>query len=784
MKRKLFIIAIAVLSLMLLITAITACMGTEQEETVRVMVPQKTGFTVTSQNPQDVAPGSDVTFKISIKNGYGFVSASAGEYDQKKGTLTVKNVTRNTNIDFNVVLLDYDTSVEYNYKFIASDGDESDFNNGLHKAGSLISVVANNQKRIFVGWTFGMDYASGGVIVSTSRAFSFHLSPEYAVGANVKLYANYKDANVFYYDVNGGEIDVKTYNMQVNDYYEACVEGVSKIKVTMFEKYFSFAECASTFFNDGTFIRDGYVLKEYNTAPDGSGEGFSLGSKFYTGGSDIPPVLYCIWEKCEDESLFTTEPISIARPADVHSLIEWAGEGVIITAYSGNADKLVIPEYVNGERVVAIANGAFRNKSFETLILPKTLLKVENGAFQGCSALDTLYFPNGIYEMYNEAFDADTYKNFKHLIVNAVIAPSNTKSTDGGFAVKLCKLLATRDEKQIIIISGSSSYQGIASEYMQALLDGEYTVINFGTTRPRPGLVYLEALSHYTDEGDIFVYAPENSAYMYGETSITANFLYDLEGMNNLFRYFDISNYYGYFSSFSELNKKSAYTKAPLRYEDIAINGYTYSGLPVTTDKNGDYQHPKRQDYVGSAKYVDTYFITFNDVVKSINDVPWNSDEQIANKDWKDPNNKTWSSINRPELVAMMNLIIGRAKESGAQVYFGFAPVDADKLVDEAKNVEWLLAYDQLIIDLYDFDGILGSCTDYIYNHKYAYDCAFHVNDYGRTYRTYQLYTDICRALGIEDINDIYSKGTSFAGCLFEIGSDGTPIDKVDYLTE
>ena len=180
---------------------------------------------------------------------------------------------------------------------------------------------------------------------------------------------------------------------------------------------------------------------------------------------------------------------------------------------------------------------------------------------------------------------------------------------------------------------------------------------------------------------------------------------------------------------------------------------------------------------MGAAKYVDTYFITYNNRVKSIKDIAWNDEAgQVANKDWQNPDNETWSSIDRPELVEMMNLIIGKAKESGARIYFGFAPADADKLIDEAKNIEWLEAYDKLISELYDFDGLLGSCADYIYNHKYAYDCAFHVNDYGRTYRTYQLYADICRAVGIQDINGILSCGTDFDGCLFENSSDGTPI--------
>jgi hypothetical protein len=126
-------------------------------------------------------------------------------------------------------------------------------------------------------------------------------------------------------------------------------------------------------------------------------------------------------------------------------------------------------------------------------------------------------------------------------------------------------------------------------------------------------------------------------------------------------------------------------------------------------------------------------------------------------------------------------MAIGKARESGAAVYFGFAPADATALVEAARNTEWLLAYDKLITDLYDLDGTLGSCIDYVYDHKYAYDCAFHVNDYGRTYRTYMLYADICEAIGITDINGIYDKGLDFEGCLFEEGSDGTPVTKVTF---
>ena len=166
-----------------------------------------------------------------------------------------------------------------------------------------------------------------------------------------------------------------------------------------------------------------------------------------------------------------------------------------------------------------------------------------------------------------------------------------------------------------------------------------------------------------------------------------------------------------------------------------------------------------------------------------MNEGTWNTvEEQAGLKDYTDPKNPAWRSIDTPVLVARMNFVINKAKSSGSKVYFGFAPADAYALVDAARNTEWILNYDALILDLYDFDGLMGSALDYVYNHKYFYDCAFHVNDYGRAYRTYNLYVDIAKALGFETYNGFYSKGTDFDGCLFEEGSDGTPLEDVDFL--
>ena len=774
MKKVLLLVLLLIASLTLLL----ACgEDTPDTETAyRVMVGVSEGFSVTSQNPIDVKKGESAEFDIAIASGYVFVSVSHGSYDEVTGKLKIDNVSARTTVQFTVENLGYDTSVKYVYSFNGTDKDTTTPTPSASvTAGTKITVSAGDTSRIFVGWTFGKSAKAGGEIVSSEREYTFRISPDVVENGALVVYANYTDTNIYYYDPNGGELNVASRNMAENEYYQAKVDG-DRVKVTLLATYYDFAECASLFWDDSTFTRDGYVLKEYNTKPDGSGEAYSLGSKFYANtGDDSHPVLYCIWSECTPASDFTVSDHTMKKPDTAKYAPDWCESGVIITSYNGNASSVTVPETIGGKKVIAIANAAFVDKKMTELILPKTIQLVENRAFLGCSSLTTLYFPNSIYQIYDEAFDAATYSSFTTLIVNATMAPRYSHSSEGAFAVKLSRFLAARDEKKVIVISGSSTYQGLATEYMEALFDGEYTVINFGTTRPRPGLIYLESLSHFTDEDDIFVYAPENSSYMMGEGYLSWRLIRDLEGMNNLYRYVNISNYYGYFSSLTELNQTYSYTVKERKYEEMCKN--------TGTDKNGDYQNSKREGYLDESRYIDSYYITLNNRFKSMNEGTWNDvDEQAKNKDYTDLNNPAWQSIDTPEMVARMNYVINKAKASGAGVYFGFAPADAYALVEAARSTEWILDYDALIMELYDFDGLMGSAADYVYNHKYFYDCAFHVNDYGRAYRTYNLYCDIAETVGLENINGYTSKGTDYDGCLFEEGSDGTPLVGVDFL--
>ncbi len=757
-----------------------SCFGGDTEpELLRVMLTVDSGATVDGEQVIEVEKGEDAVFNVSVLSTYAFVSVSEGEYDEESGRLTVKNVTERLNIIFKTEALGYDRNETASYYFTAGDSDTSTLANAATaNLGTEVTVCARDTGSIFSGWSISAPQPAGRT-VSEERSFTFRITPELLnENGELKIYANYKDSNVFYYDANGGSINAASKNITAASYYTAELDG-DRVKVTLGEEYFLFASStASLFYDDGSFSRDGHVLVEYNTKADGSGEGFSLGSKFYTASESDHAVLYCIWAPVSSISEFEYTSHTVARPSGINASNSenWNENGVIITSYNGDDERVVIPETIGGQPVIAIAKGAFSNKSMKELVLSKNLLTVADGAFVGCSKLERVYFSDGIWSIKNEAFDASSYTSLKQLYVNATIAPRFSNTGDGAFAVKLARLLSTQSQDRIIVIAGSSSYQGLASNYLSDLLDGNYEIINFGTTRTTHGTVYLEAMSKYAHEGDMVIYAPENSSYMLGESEMYWKSLRDLEGMNNFFRYIDISNYTNVFTAFTDFNQSYRYKKTPRAYEDICE-----LERKNVVDRNGDYQNSAREDYVGNI-YTDVYYITLNNRCKSKMDGAWNNfEEQERNKDYTDLTNVTWCSIDDERYVRLMNKSIAAAKSSGAKVYFGFAPVDASALVEEAKNLTWIRAYDELIDDIYDFDGRIGNAENYVLAHEYFYDCAFHTNDYGRTYRTYTLYCDIAAALGINDVYEYGEKQGEYIGCMFEENAS-SPIFEVDFL--
>lgn len=777
----------------------------EDKEYTVTFISQNASASV-AKNEVKVKAGQTVQFSVLLSSTAVFRSVSEGSFDYKTGKLSIPNITKDTRVYFHAEEVGYDTTGEYRLTFVggATDIVSHSNPNAPIQPGTKITVSANDPFASFLGWSLHAPAASGGTVISTQREYSFDLSPSLVVDGALTLYSNYTDKNSYYYDPNGGSIRQNSRNMTVKSTYRTKIEG-NRLCVSISSREMEELGCASLFYNDGTFYRDGYVLLEYNTEKDGSGEGYSLGSKFSMQAENR--VLYCIWAEVEPESMFSYTDFSLPFPAGVsaENVPGWNPRGVQIRAYGGNAETVVIPETLGGKAVISIASGAFDHCSnMKTLVFSKNLLQVEDGAFTNLSALDTVYYSDGIYDIGNAALDASGYATLRHFIVNATTPPRFSKG-DGALAKKFCRLISNTDKPRIIVIAGSSARQGLATPYLESLLDKEYTVINFGTTRTTQGFLYLEAMQNYANEKDIILYSPENSAYMMGEGTLYWKTLRDMEGMYNLFRYIDIRGYSNVFGAFAELN--SGYAEVPgvdicnaPRYND-ACPPCTYEDILDATgdDVYGDYQHAFRSAYRSAclAAYQDAYVITLNNRFKSRFDFGWDNTitDYWKTDDWKDAQNESWCNIDDPYFRDNMNRAILAAKSTGAKVYFSFCPVDVSRICEQAlADIDaWCADYEEMLKETYAFDGILGKAKDYIMHHEYFYDNAFHPNDYGRTYRTYQLYFDLCALLSMENVHPLGyvdftdpALGTSqsiagalrilYAGCGFEFALPGETV--------
>ena len=776
--KKVFLILTLAFSILLMI----GC-GAAEETEYKVRLIAGEGATVVGADQLTLSGGGVAEFEVELGSTYAFRGVTSSgkavnaEYDRESGVLLVYGINKNARLEFLCEDVGYDTTVKYQFNFSGTDYDTASLTNGSYFGGTLVTLKANDKSRVFDGWSFGGPLSSGGTLISATREVTFDIGPDYSYDGMCYVFPNYTDAGILKYDANGGSINYSSKNFTATAYFSV-EQSDTVAKLTFKPDWYEEACVPYTFWDDGSFYREGYILKEYNTRADGMGTGYSLGSKY---AMDEGTVLYCIWAEESAQSDFEYVEVSVPLPEGSSTAYapNWISEGVMITSYLGDDKCVTVPEKIDGKYVIAIGEGAFVNKGLEELILGRRIGKIEDGAFVNCDSLKTFYYPDGIAYISNDIFDEATYSSFKNLYVNATIAPRFSKSEGGCFAIKFARLLKYGDKNRIIVISGSSSYCGLSTEYLEALIDNQnYCVVNFGTTRTTQIYMYLEAMSEYAHEGDIILYAPENSIYEMGEPRLYWKTLRDLEGMYNIFRNVDISGYENVFGAFAEFNTGStegAYDPFPNGRYKRAAGDYGDVINSSAFNEYGEYIANAMNNYVNEDNYKRVYEITLNNRFKSILEGEF-STAKPDEEDWQ--TSEKWCSATEEKYLANMNRAISAAKSSGALVYFTFAPIDYDAIAEEAKvNLEaWCDSYEYFIKENYCFDGILGKTESYIFAHKYFYNNAYHTNNYGRVYRTYQMYRDLCSLLGVKNPYNVLDKALYFDNCLFERGATIGPV--------
>lgn len=82
------------------------------------------------------------------------------------------------------------------------------------------------------------------------------------------------------------------------------------------------------------------------------------------------------------------------------------GEGGIITKYAGNAVNLEIPSRIDGVRIVKIGNGAFWGcTSLESVRIPESIWRIADGAFVNCRNLTQVNIPKSVGSIGERVFE-------------------------------------------------------------------------------------------------------------------------------------------------------------------------------------------------------------------------------------------------------------------------------------------------------------------------------------------------------------------------------------------
>ena len=188
---------------------------------------------------------------------------------------------------------------------------------------------------------------------------------------------------------------------------------------------YSTGEVITIIGNKGNLEKDGYNFIGWNTKSNGDGETYVAGDTFQIE-KDI--ILYAKWE----EKLYDN-----INWEDVLKLEEIDGGYKIVRYFEpfepdefGEYDEsqkmdIVIPETINGKKVLVIGNNAFENTHTVSVVIPDSVTVIENNAFFYCE-LKSVTIGKSVTSIGDNAFMGNK-------LTSVVIPDSVTIIEDGAF---------------------------------------------------------------------------------------------------------------------------------------------------------------------------------------------------------------------------------------------------------------------------------------------------------------------------------------------------------------
>lgn len=379
------------------------------------------------------------------------------------------------------------------------------------------------------------------------------------------------------------------------------------------------------------FTWDGHTLTGWNTRPDGSGTAVGLGSRIDPAEG---PDLYAQWSKWSDPALFQWENTD---------------SGVTITAYLGSEDSVTVPARLAGRAVTAIAAGAFRGAACTTVILPDTLHILGTNAFEN-SALSTLYLYDNIRLIGDPGADVQT------LHLNAAELPVYSGTYYDTFQDKYDRLLSLKDEKKLVLFSGSSTRFGFDSQ-MLAEAFPDYEIVNMGVFAYANALPQMELILQCMGPGDVLIHMPEfdtSDTQFCISTGLDAPFFNMMESNYDTLAALDLRGFSNIFPALeSYLTTKDAMTK---KSYSISASDFDEDGLPVDSPSYNIYG-----DYTVYRPNADSRLPVYG------MPVPY-----------------TIAAFPEDPYITSINRMYEKFLDAGVHVYFTYAPRNAMALSDDS----------------------------------------------------------------------------------------------------
>ena len=470
------------LMVILIILFTTSCNPNEKMKDVVFVMLEKSEYFTSDSNIKTTEKGGSVAFNISFIDGYTYKSNNKNA-KYENGTITIENVKVDTTLIVECMKKEDENYVE------VKDG-----------------VLHAKEKQGFV--FCGFKDENGNRVSYANNLIDF--KNDY-----LPIFEKTDENTFVYYHKNGGEI------INSNDEYIVCPfkDGIYLYPNSLGYEFFEY------------FYKEGCVLKEYNTKPDGSGIRVGVGSKILIDSNFIN--LYPIWEAEDKEFLY--------------DVVDGFAE---LTEYKGSDDIVCIPKTIDGYKVTKIRTNCFKNKNLLELITNENIIEIEKTAFNNCLNLTTFYLYDSIHIVQDKAFLNTNRLEKIRVIANMKPVYSDDLINTVSRRIEVMHKLLKEEKPTLFFYGGSGMYHNIDGDTLKDEFNKEYNIINLGQNANVSGAFMLDIYSNFMKENDVLLLAPEYYENLYSKKLNITSWI-SIESNYDVLENIDIREYSGIFDAFT-----------------------------------------------------------------------------------------------------------------------------------------------------------------------------------------------------------------------------------------